>query len=382
MEVNGDRIGGRWTAKPGQYRAPKAARYRERCHAGVPECGGYDAGMGCFRRIALAVLPILTACQTPDSGEPEPDTQGTITPTPGPEGDTKIPPGEGDEPAAAPEGPALITHADGSITHRATGLHFVPIEPGTFVMGSQQLASVNGPSHSVTLTQKLYIADTEVTVRAWNVFVTATGFDTSIERAGTALTLGTNEWRERADASWRDPFPTLRFRLTERHPVVFINYDEALAFCEHFGFRLPTEAEWECCCRAGTLGEFPWGDTIAGGEKYGNFADATLEELNAAAAEAEGFTDGTALLAEVKSKEPNALGLYDMLGNVWEWCRDGFERYSPDNVSDPLITTGRGMVVRGGSWADGEDETGSAIRSLHERSHASPKLGFRVVLGK
>jgi len=136
----------------------------------------------------------------------------------------------------------------------------------------------------------------------------------------------------------------------ERRPVENVAWTDASNYCdeltaheraagrlpERHAYRLPTEAEWEYCCRAGTTTRFGYGDDSSF-TQLGEYACYDSNSSNAA--------------APVGGKEPNAWGLYDMHGNVWEWCWDWYGTYPGGNVLDPRgPTTGSHRVIRGGSW--------------------------------
>jgi formylglycine-generating enzyme required for sulfatase activity len=151
----------------------------------------------------------------------------------------------------------------------------------------------------------------------------------------------------------------------ENHPIVNVSWDDATAYCQWAGVRLPTEAEWEYAARGENTGLnrkphtiFIWGDELPKGQGgYGNFADETFKKQFPEWFICEGYDDGFVYTSPVGSFDPNSLGLYDMAGNVWEWCADWFdENYYAEcqkqgTVSNPTgPETGAGRVLRGGSW--------------------------------
>ncbi len=156
-------------------------------------------------------------------------------------------------------------------------------------------------------------------------------------------------------------------------PVENVTWQEARDFCTRLSerpeekaagrrYRLPTEAEWEYACRAGTTTPFSCGDQLTG------------ERANC-----NGGEDGGPV--PVGSYPPNAWGLYDMHGNVAEWCADGHGPYPEGPLRDPTgPETGLSRVVRGGSWADPPSECRSAARGLERPAARSGRVGFRVVL--
>jgi formylglycine-generating enzyme required for sulfatase activity len=161
-----------------------------------------------------------------------------------------------------------------------------------------------------------------------------------------------------------------------RRPVETVSWQDAVKFCEAlapspvlwsgvlYGFRLPTEAEWEYCCRAGTTTEWHTGDVLT-------------------AAQANFDASKISTTAPVGRYGANAWGLFDMHGNVWEWCLDAWDgsaNYPSSAVSDPYVSSGPGRVVRGGSWVASADYCRSAIRSNVSPGSTSSGIGFRVVL--
>ncbi len=163
-------------------------------------------------------------------------------------------------------------------------------------------------------------------------------------------------------------------------PVENVNWYEAGRFLKKLSdktnlkFRLPTEAEWEYACRAGTTSPFNVGDTL----------DSDLANYNAKAPYADGIV-GPYLkrTTDVGSYVPNAFGLYDMHGNVWEWCHDRYDNdyYKKTSPVDPAgPSKGGDRVIRGGAWNEKAHKCRSADRN-HRREKANQKhIGFRVVL--
>ena len=170
--------------------------------------------------------------------------------------------------------------------------------------------------------------------------------------------------------------------------MVNVSWNDAIAFCKWLGdkegktYRLPTEAEWEYACRAGTTTRYYSGDDPETLAKVGNVVDA------AAKAEFPGWTwaitasDGYVFTAPVGSFKPNAFGLYDMHGNAWQWCADryGREYYATSPAADPTgPDSGQERVLRGGSWSFRSDYARSASRFFYVPDYRSGyRAGFRV----
>jgi formylglycine-generating enzyme len=238
------------------------------------------------------------------------------------------------------------------------------------------------PVHEVCV-DDFYLARTEVTVGQFQNFVNATGYRTEAEREGWAYALIDQGWAQVKDRSWRNP----GFSQTDRHPVVCVSWNDARAFLDWLSqksgkaFRLPTEAEWEYAARSGGKSyKYSWGN----GSPSGNIADEAIKRAYPQVkGQWEGYDDGFVYTAPVGSFSPNELGLYDMTGNIWEWCQDwyGKDYYasSPkDNPSGP--GSGEGRIVRGGSWDFGPGDVRAAARGRLDPSDRGDNSGFRLVL--
>jgi len=187
---------------------------------------------------------------------------------------------------------------------------------------------------------------------------------------------------------WRNPgFPG--FLPGPDHPLLLVSWHDAEAFCKWLSakegrtYRLPTEAEWEYAARAGT--KTPWwtGADPTALATVGNTADAVLRSKVPRAKWAAAWDDGHAFLAPVGSFQPNAFGLYDMHGNVWEWCLDwyGADTYAKSPVDDPQgPATGSFRTIRGGGWWNDARQNRSAQRIYFKPTFRYCLLsGFRVV---
>jgi formylglycine-generating enzyme required for sulfatase activity len=167
--------------------------------------------------------------------------------------------------------------------------------------------------------------------------------------------------------NWRNP--GIAHTQRDDEPVVQVSWNDAIAFCQwlsaadHRPYRLPTEAEWEYACRAGTATRWCTGDDPAALDQVAWIRD----EIDCTT-------------HPVAGKKPNAFGLYDMHGNVWEWCLDRFGPYSGDPVADPAgALSGGAHVLRGGACTRAEvDRTRSASRLRRNSSFRFHRYGFRV----
>ena len=159
------------------------------------------------------------------------------------------------------------------------------------------------------------------------------------------------------------------------HPVECVSWGKAEEFCTRVGqlleedCRLPTEAQWEYACRAGTIGHYS-SPVKAGADTAGNL-DAMAWYLSNSKNETH----------PVGQKQPNAWGLYDMHGNVWEWCNDWYEDYPPERVTDPGgVNSDSYRVLRGGSWLDSASFCRSAFRGFDDPTRTYGSLGFRPLI--
>jgi len=238
------------------------------------------------------------------------------------------------------------------------GMRFVIIEPGAFMMGSPEgeAGHQNDETlHKVTLTRAFRMGGSHVTRGQFAAFAAESGFKTDAEKAGMGTAFDGRTFKEMLGGSWRNP----GFAQTDEHPVVDVSWNDATAFCrwlsakEHRSYRLPTEAEWEYACRAGGQTAYFWGDDPQGGEGYANCADLTAKARFPNWNHIFNWRDGSVFTSPVHSYKPNGLGLYDMIGNTWEWCSDYYSGPYPDvEALDPSgaaveIKNGR-RVLRGG----------------------------------
>jgi len=254
------------------------------------------------------------------------------------------------------------------------------INGGSFRMGATDGMPSEAPVHQVSV-RPFWMDAHEVTVGDYAEFVAASGYRTEAERFGWSgvFDLRTREWEKADGADWRHPDgPGSSAPPSE--PVTQVSWNDAVAYAAWAGKRLPTEAEWEYASRGGLTGKrYPWGDELRPGRKpvanwwQGHFPDRNTGE------------DGYLGRAPVGSFPPNGYGLYDMAGNVWEWCEDWFDEsyYRTSPADDPRgPATGTERVLRGGSWMCSENYCMNYRNAA--RSHATPdsglnNLGFRCV---
>jgi formylglycine-generating enzyme required for sulfatase activity len=225
-------------------------------------------------------------------------------------------------------------------------------------------------------------------------FAQATGFRTDAEKEGGKVMVydpAAPAWPTVMGLSWRQP----GIPQEETHPVVAVSWNDAVAFCKWLSeregkiYRLPTEAEWEFACRAGTTTAWSVGDNEQGLRVAANIADESYRQKHPGAVVAP-WNDGFAYTAPVGSFQPNAFGLYDMLGNVWERCQDWWDAkyYDRSPVSDPQGPDspvphpiyGGCRVARGGAYDLGPYACRSGWhKGADLPANATQYTGFRVV---
>ena len=195
------------------------------------------------------------------------------------------------------------------------------------------------------------------------------------------------QWNWREWASWKRPN---KYQENEdNHPVACISWNDTKAFIEWMGsksgknYRLPTEAEWEYVAKGGTTGRNYWGNSKEEACRYANVADRTKLPDGSNWNNKHECSDGYAFASPVGRFQPNAFGLYDMMGNVWEWTNDWYadDYYRKSSKNNPEgASSGQSRVLRGGSWFDLPQNLRSAYRFRVEPAKRYFILGFRLVL--
>jgi formylglycine-generating enzyme required for sulfatase activity len=265
--------------------------------------------------------------------------------------------GSGSEPAKTPAGsdgnqtqPPKTATTDKQVASPAqlalgkpvvnsVGMLLVPIPAGTFTMGDAN-GFDNETPHQVTLTQSFHLGQYEVTQEQ---YVKVMGMNPSLFRGG-------------------------------QNPVERVDWNDAVEFCRKLSalpaekkagyvYRLPTEAEWEYACRAGTKTTYSFGDSESELSDYAWYDGGSEDTTH-----------------PVGGKKPNGWGLYDMHGNVFEWCQDWSGKYPSGSTTDPTgAASGSDRVLRGGSWGNSSVFCLSAIRDCLPPGLRRDILGFRVL---
>ena len=269
------------------------------------------------------------------------------------------------------------------------GMKLKRIKAGKFLMGSpndeKDRYENEGPRHEVEITKAFYMGVYPVTRGQYAAFVKAADYTTEAEIEGTGY--GYNRFKKAFDSgkySWRN----LGFEQTDDHPVVEVTWNDATAFCawlskkEGKRYELPTEAEWEYACRAGTQTRFWCGDEDSSLKGNANIADSSFKDKYPKGDWAVSWDDGYAFTSPVGSFKANPWGLYDMHGNVWQWCADYYDAkyYENSDKKDPFNSSkSDARVLRGGSWSYRVGDCRAAGRRRDAPGSRGDSGGFRVV---
>jgi len=229
------------------------------------------------------------------------------------------------------------------------------IPPGRFIMGSPKNEEgrwENERQHLVILSKPYYMGKTPVTQAQWEAV------------------MNTN--------------PSYFTAVGKDAPVESVTWNECTKFCKIIGGSLPTEAQWEYACRGGTQSAYYWGTlfdlTQCNSASY--WAKQVLSNYDEG--KKFGFNEKWEILGarttSVKKFPPNPFALYDILGNIWEWCQDAYADYPSSFAIDPCHQSGVYRAYRGGSWGNFATTLRSAIRTGMDPTYACHYLGFRVVV--
>ncbi|WP_419775759.1 formylglycine-generating enzyme family protein [Microbacterium barkeri] len=285
----------------------------------------------------------------------------------------------------------------------STGRHAIEqarIPAGSFTMGDssgdRNPQDGETPLHRVTL-DAFEIDATAVTNADFARFVDDTGYRTEAETFGFSAVFhlavaapeedivgqppGTPWWFGVRGADWRHPGGS-RSDLDglDDHPVVHVSWNDAVAYCAWAGRRLPTEAEWEYAARGGIEGaKYPWGDAeVDEGGWRANIWQGVFPRENT-------LDDGWLTTAPVRTFQPNGFGLWQTVGNVWEWCQDWFDprTYERGDVENPTgPATGAARILRGGSYLchiSYCNRYRNSARSQNTPDSSMGNAGFRTV---
>lgn len=274
----------------------------------------------------------------------------------------------------------------------------VRLDGGRFLMGSESpeafASDGEGPVRQVLL-DPFYVSQFPVTNAQFAEFVSRTGYVTEAQRWGWSFVfrnhvpeesrgpaIPVTPWWVRLDcADWMHPEgPNNDSADRAQYPVVQVSWNDAQAYCNWAGVRLPTEAEWEFAARGGLDQKtYPWGDDLMPNGRHAcNIWQGTFPDLDLA-------EDGFSAPAPVNSFQPNGYGLYTVVGNVWEWCSDNFDaqwHQTATRVNPVGPPSGLTRVMKGGSYlchASFCFRYRNAARTANMPNSATGNIGFRVV---
>lgn len=286
-------------------------------------------------------------------------------------------------------------------------MDFVYVPSGEYYMGASD-DDLNAPydekpTHRVSISKPFFIGRFEVRVSDFKNFVDETGYITQVEKEGGAFYFN-GEWTRDNTRSWKNP----GFEQEANHPVTCISWFDAIEFANYLslkhglkpyykingleiytniyadGYRLPTEAEWEYAARGFITPNMKTTKYYWGEEKpEGNLADETAKKIFPDWTILQGYDDKHVYTAPVGTYKPNSNGLYDMIGNVWEWCEDWFspEFYKMSSTKDPINSNSTGLkVLRGSSWRIQPQESKASTRGRYNPNYGTNYCGFRLVL--
>lgn len=287
-----------------------------------------------------------------------------------------------------------VSGARPAIAQRDGEPYLTAIPGGVFEMGTDRPLypqDGEGPARQVTVSE-FRLAARPVTNHEFASFVEETGYRTDAERIGWSFVFegmnpppdavvgrsaGASWWLGVTGAAWRSPKgPGSSLDDLGHHPVVHVSWFDAVAYCQWVGGRLPTEAEWEHAAKAGSEATYPWGEELApGGRHMCNIWQGKFPVLDTG-------EDGHRGTSPVGSFPPNGFGIYDMIGNVWEWCSDWYSsRVIPSGTNPTGPSEGAGKVTKGGSFLCHRSYCARyrpAARTSNTPDSSTSHLGFRV----
>ena len=310
-----------------------------------------------------------------------------------------------------------VRASEPEVITNSIGMNLVAIPAGEFMMGAEEDRAdtlnkfpycdpkwLDGelPRHKVRITKSFYLGQYEVTLNEFLKFYHDAKYKIEAERDGKP-SWGYENNRLVESIRFR-PWDPVGWKIETNHPAIYVTWNDAVAFCEWLSkkegqtYRLPTEAEWEYACRAGSNSRYSFGDEPEELIRFANAADADRKvgfENAKIATFADGKKtdtsipfpflsrrDGYAWTAPVGKFRPNAFGLYDMHGNAWEWCADWYaeDYYKESPVDDPQgPSAGSSRVARGGGYSSTPVNLRCAYRNDVAPSYRDSRSGFRVV---
>ena len=310
------------------------------------------------KNILLILLVLIFACKGRKETSPVTGTTDSALPLP-PQGQVSESPVPGDKPTMA---------------EKTVSDEMVFFEGGKISIGSDEGLPNEQPVHQVTVSP-FYIDRSPVTVAGFRKFIEAAGYKTDAEKFGDAgvFNLTLQKWELVRGASWEYPFGRSGPKADNNHPVTQVSWNDAVAYADWAGKRLPTEVEWEFSARSGKNSgiRFSWGNELNPSGKYcantwqGGIAEKKVE-------------DGFLFTSPVGYFGMNDAGLTDMGGNVWNWCADVYAPYPGNGEQFPVNREVK--VIRGGSFffdQNGEYSFTVSGRAMNSRETSLFNTGFR-----
>lgn len=296
--------------------------------------------------------------------------------------------------ASSPERLNLPANGDRFLTN-SIGVPLAKLPAGEYLMGSpetEEERSDDEDQHPVRISKAFFLGQHEITYGQFRKFVESTGYVT------TQLQKGLPGFGYDEKAKAMEELPQFNWQNTgwvqqDNHPVVNVSWEDAVAFCEWLSkvegkkYRLPTDAEWEYACRAGTKTRYYTGEVEESLRPATNLADISFNKMYPNATWNVDWDDQHPFAAPVGSFLPNAWGVYDMHGNVWEWCHDWYAPIVVDKANPPTIAVdprgpeqGELRVLRGGAFTNRLRFVRSADRNRLRPKYRANFTGFRIVL--
>lgn len=271
-----------------------------------------------------------------------------------------------------------VAKVDASIKSfgNAVGMQMIGIKAGSFVMGSPDSEKFRGNDEQatdVTISESFWLSSTEITQKQW-LDIMGVSLQQLIDTKVGALGRGANLKKTPS-------------AIADDQPMCFVNYSDVLEFCqkltdqerrnktlpEGFIYSLPTEAQWEFAARAGSKTVFSYGDSLT--SKEANF----YGKIPYNSKEVGEYLEKT---TPVASYQPNNWGLYDMHGNLYEWCLDWYIEKLPGGIDPVSLKEGDSRCIRGGAWNRKGVSCRSAYRYSYDPTQRTNNIGFRVALVK